>query len=227
MDRVSIELVYGRDGETYHGVLSVETPPEIVVQEKSRRFEGYTFPRMMSGLAGLIRAHDECVVTLARLEVPESEYVMDAGTVDMLRTDPAAAISSMSHESRVVYVRDPGKQPAPPPRLLRAGHDTLAEAFGDHVYCIVNQRGQFECLGCGRWSTVTPTSMVCSNCELRMYGTTCGGSKWFRVRTADVLGKAHARYYLPRIWNPSGGWIKHDDLSMLFLSFTEERDNVQ
>ena len=222
MTKAEIKLSYGHNGETYSGeyVVSTGNPPD-----SKRSFVNYFFPRMMSNLATYVRDHDECTVVLSRLEVEDSEYILDEGTVELLRRDPAAAIQSMMHEDRVIYIRDSAKSSGPPPVLLRAGHDTLAAAFGDTVYCKVNPLGKFECVGCGRWSIVTPTSMPCTVCGLRLYGSTCG-SDWFCVKTTDLLARRLGRYYLPRLWNPRG-WISHDELHAMYKDFNKERRDAE
>ena len=221
MSRADIRLKYGRVGHEYHGVLGVTV--DGVLSETD--FEGHTFARMLSSVATHVRLHDEATVELSRLELPGSDYLMDAGTVDLLRKDPAAAISAMTHEDRTVVIRD-RKSSDPPRGLLRAGHDTVAASFGDNVYMSVSDLGRFECPGCGRWSPVmTHVSAACDGtaCRLKIFGNT-HGTAWFSTSTELLLSRGLTRYYLPRPWNPSGGWISHEDLRTMFEAFKKERE---
>jgi hypothetical protein len=225
--RASIKLEYGRAGETYHGSYQVKNREDgegLLLVESIDPFSGYTFARMMSVLARHIRECSEVDVVLARHEAKGSEYKLDADTVELLRADPAAAISSMTHEDRTVMVRD-RKSSRPPLGLLRAGHDTVAAAFGDELYVSVNDLGRFECPGCGRWSPVmTHVSAACDNnvCRLKIAGRT-HGTTWFSTSTESLLNKGLSRYCLPRPWNPSG-WIRREDLRAMFEAYKKERD---
>lgn len=228
MTKADIRLEYGRSGETYHGSFIVEgreDSPGLLLVKSIDPFSDYTFARMMSALARNIRKCSDVDVVLARLEVKGSEYKLDAGTVELLRTDPAAAIRSMMHEDRTVIIRS-SKSNRPPPGLLRAGHDTVAAAFGDDTYVSINDLGRFECPGCGRWSPCTThVSAACDNreCSLTLTGTSHGG-RWFAVSTAQLVAKKKPRYYVPRAWNPSGGWISNEDLSKMLEDYSKERD---
>lgn len=219
MDKVEIKLKYRRVGELYQG--SLHTNSSAV------DFEGITFARMMSNLAAQIRMHDSVTVELSRAELPNSEYRMDAETVELLRVDPAAAIRSMTHEDRTVHVKRV-RSVTPPAGLLRAGHDTVAATFGDFVYAAVSATGRIECPGCGRWAQRSgDVKLQCPNadCQLEVVGVH-HGERWYAVPTALLVEKGSRRFYLPRAWNPSGGWISHKDLSKLFRDFIKERDDA-
>lgn len=220
--KAEIRLSYGRSGETYHGSFYVMVYPTRGYLNRLS-FDSYTFPRMMSKLAQFVREYEETEVVLERLEIKGSSYRLDAETVSQLRTDPASAISHMMPDSRVVVIRDPAKhRMTPPSGLLRAGHDTVAAAFGDSVYCASNEAGRIECPACGRWAMVAGK---CTNdtCQVQVPGTVSGMS-WFITATQDLLQLNLKRYYLPRSWNPSRGWISHEELTELHEAFKEERE---
>lgn len=222
--KADIRLVYGRVGELCDGKIWSQVYPTrgmMLVLE----FKGFTFPRMMSRLAETIREYDEVTVMLSRTEITGSNYRLDEATINLLKTDPAAAISQMMPESRLIVIRDEMRPSTRPPLgLLRAGHDTIAASFGDHLYCEVDSQGRVECPGCGRWTQVTSTQLQCMNkrCSIHIKGEV-SGSTWFIVATQDVLSMNLPRYYFPRTWNPKGGWITHEALQHLFTTFQEER----
>jgi hypothetical protein len=127
-------------------------------------FWGRSFAQMMSKLAKRLRESEEgTTVHLTRLET-DKEIKLDKATVELLRTDPAAAIRMMHVPDRTVVVRDPvsGKEYGEPlvrrvmRSQLRAGHDTLADAFGERVYC--RRKGnRVEDPVTGRWSKLCRT----------------------------------------------------------------------
>lgn len=223
--KAEIRLSYGRVGELYDGNIWVQVYPTRGFLSRLE-FERYSFPRMMSKLAEIIREYEEVTVNLSRTEVNGSTYKLDAETVDMLRTDPAAAISHMMPDHRVVMIRNEMKpNTSPPSGLLRAGHDTIADAFGDSTYCTINQEGKVECPGCGRWSPVSTRWLTCANksCGLRVPGVMTGKT-WFVISTEALLQTNLSRYYLPRSWNPQHGWISQADLKSMFDTFQKERE---
>lgn len=220
-----IKLSYGRVGELYDGSIWVQVYPTRGFLSRFE-FEGYSFPRMMSKLAEFIREYEETTVVLTRTEANGSHYRLDAETVDLLRTDPAAAISHMMPESRLVVIRNEMKTTSQPPSgLLRAGHETIAASFGDELYCEVNQAGKIECPGCGRWTPVTSKWLSCTSprCAVRVRGIMTGKS-WFVVSTETMLSLKLSRYYFPRNWNPKKGWISWDELNEMYETFKKERE---
>jgi hypothetical protein len=218
----TIKLAYALAGDLYYGSFSFCIDGEDTKVE----FDQHTFPRMMSRLAQHLREQSEVTgVVLTRLELGQSEYTLDLDTVELLRKDPAAAISSMMHESRTVHIGR-HRSASSPPNLLRAGHDTVAAAFGDEVYLAIDNQGRHECPGCGRWSPRRTHGTVCCDkleCQLALSGVTHGG-RWFSAATQQLLDAHRPRYYLPRAWNPSGGWISYEDLNVLFRDYSKERD---
>ena len=219
-----IRLHFGRVGDLYSGQVLVTYGPTRGMFTRAE-FEGFSFPRMMAKLAEVIREHEQARVFMNRTEMNGSTYKLDDATVELLRKDPAAAISSMMPESRTVVIRDRSAFAVPPSRLLRVGHDTIAEAFGDAIYCVVDAKGQVECPGCGRWSEATANWLNCSNtsCAVRLPGKLTGMA-WFVIETTELLKLNHSKYYLPRSWNPKRGWIPHQELQSLFESFQQERE---
>lgn len=208
----NIHLAYGRRGEKYYG--SIKCPQETF------EFDDWDFERMVRRLANTVQEYVDVEVTMSRLEVRSSTYRVDAETVELLRTDPDAVIASMNHPRREVVVRE---REEPPRKLLRAGHDTLAEAFGDRLYCRVHE-GRVECPGCGRWRGMfTGTGIECRHCWFTASGK-LHGERWFSVSVDTLLNTGRTTYYLPRMWNGSGGWVEETDLREKYEAFKQERE---
>lgn len=233
MSKPDITLAYGREGTEYSGSIAINGQGEGGAIEF---FSGHTFPRMMSRLAKHIRDIGEVRVVLERTEVPDSTYILDEGTVELMRTDPAAAISSMTQEDRVVYVRDPAPVSEPGRRLLRTGHDTLAASFGDQVYVSV-RKGSVECPFCGRWAglncrttSTDQTILECCKCRQVYMGIVELTDTWCAIDIQTFINDKNqyhtwTRFYLPREWNPRG-WITREDLKKMYETFNQERENA-
>lgn len=156
---------------------------------------------------------------------------LEAAEIELIRTDPAAWIRSMTIPDRTVVISD--RKTA---STLRVGHDTLADAFGDKIY-LAKKDGLVECPGCGRWKgkvhTVVPgcISEYCSDCDLKLPGD--DHDKWMSVDTGILLTWSGGvgcvridRFFIPRKWNETGPWISRADLSEKYHEFIEEKDNV-
>lgn len=219
---------YGRnhDDDSFTGDIWLEAAPtrgRILLCT----FNRWTFSRMMSNLASEIRELKEVEVILSRTEKP-LDQVMDNSLVEQLRTDPAAAIQAMSPPHRVVK-RAP-KTEASAGSKLRAGHDTLADAFGDDVY-LQRRADDIECPGCGRWTLRIGDSYSSkehwAGCACGMGLIVCLEGKWAYSDTMLLLDQPFDRYFIPRKWNESGSWISHGDLKKKFEDFKQERDHVR
>lgn len=124
------------------------------------------------------------------------------------------------------------------PNPLPAGYDTLAEAFGDDVYCRMQRGGPTECPLCGRWGKWTKIDvegkhvdrLVCDDCGVEFKGvgipTSQGG--WFKIPVVQLFNCAEAlgvdRFFLPRSWNKDGPWISHADLQKKYDEFMKEKE---
>jgi hypothetical protein len=242
MGKANIMLEYGREGTTYHGMLRAEVAPTKGYALVAR-LEGLTFAQLMTRLARELRAqrewgNDVKHVELHRLELEGSVYAMAPSEIAQLIEDPAAAIRSMHEPDRTVVVRDLKKPTTAAERelvhpRLRAGHDTLADAFGDWTYLRMRSEQGVECPFCGRWTTVYcyfggPFEFLCGACSpsiaYTVYGEPVDG--WFKVKTSELLIYDVERYFLPRRWNKSGPWISHEELKQMYETFCKERDDA-
>lgn len=231
-----VVVAYKRVGETYEG--------EIFLRSEETRstgmpFEGKGYSWMMSRFAERLKDHPSYGAVMDVLSGQRFiRHRLDSRAVELLRTDPAAAISSMSHEPRTVIVRDEPAANASVKVELKVGHDTLADAFGDNVYLRLKD-DKIECPFDGRWKQY----------ELEEYGGATGFVRYETVELGDIsilpryenahwatvctsrlkwLGEQRGaqRYYLPRAWNESGGWISHADLEKKYNEYIKEKENV-
>jgi hypothetical protein len=251
-----IHLYYGMkntDPPTYYGNLwSKESGKD---KYKVSEFELVSFSQMMSRLAKRLRETDVADVYLHRFET-ESPLLLDPATVNLLRTDPAAAIRSMAPPGRVVHVRDKATVADEVSIKLRAGHDTLADAFGDWVYC-KRREGKVEDPFTGRWSELCRSEL--HRPLEQKYVTVYQGdvdrlrtidpehtgrlefpwyeaddANWARAKTADLiafgaLAGAHDKrgLFLPRRWNKSGPWITYGELEQMYRTYCREKEDAQ
>lgn len=230
MSRPRIKLSYGMDTETrlYDAWFDVTSGTEF---HKSELFER-TFSQVMTQLARFIRDFKGDVdVVLHRTEVKDSQYKLDEETVKLLNDDPAMAVRTMTVPDRIIYVRD--NRPERISSGLLTGHDVLANAFGDSIYCR-NCEGRIEDPVTGRWIEPMRSMRKLGLCvvydtkEGRIQELHCTGEEgWYRIKTEDLLRlKDVERYFLPRKWNKSGPWISHEDLKQMYETYCKERADV-
>jgi hypothetical protein len=222
----NIHLCYGLGNATglYHGQLFMKKDG---VCYACLHFQENRFAQMMSILARAVRSVDECEVFIYHYEAP-NEIRLDDATVDLLRKDPAAAIRSMQFPAQVVQVRDETVVPIG----LRSGHDTLADAFGDQIYCR-SIRVAVECPGCGRWmgpylkdTTQQDCYLLCGSCDLVLKGEYIN-ERWYAVAIEALLSLGLHKYYLPRLWNKAGPWISHGDLKQMYETYLKEKKDAE
>lgn len=232
--KAKLFMRYGRDkDDSYYGDVWVEMFPTRG-RMMQYDFKGHTFPRMMSRLASQIREYGHAEVQLSRLEKEGSEYWLDAGIVQLLKSDPALAIQSMTHPHRILERKDRKNISMSSSTLLRTGHTTLADAFGDWTY-IAMKGGLIECPSCGRWKSkiekvIVDDGAMCEHCGFIMLGDPHGNhlvdGKWFIVSTNYLLDQSNETFFIPRKWNTGGPVIKYDDLLRMYEKFKEDRANA-
>lgn len=134
-----------------------------------------------------------------------------------LRVDPVAFAKARSPGPVVVHVRDEVKPTDSVKFIVRAGHDTLADALGDELYIRIKD-GKLESPFDGRWKEelypwISPNKM---------------SENWAAIPTKTLLSVGEKqginRYYFPRMWNEPGPWISHENLKKKYDEFTKERE---
>jgi hypothetical protein len=199
-------------------------------------FNGLSFLRMMISLSTAIAAHPELRVFMSRLEQTEKFALeLDRDTTNLIRTDPIAATRALSEPHRRVLVRGSTLRDTQPPAVLmpeplRAGYDTLADAFGEDVYIRTRLKPDgdgsvllLESPFHGRWSMPYSTdgTLFLDIKRLVPIELTGAETRWATVRVEHLLRHTTPRFWLPRAWNP-GSWIFRADLETRLKKFRSE-----
>ncbi len=210
--------------------------------------EGLSYEQLMVDASRAAAAHPELDVFIQRLELkPPVAVQLPQDMAKLLREDPIRYIRGTRFDVPTAVV-EPQRSANVPivPRPLRAGVDTLADAFGEEVYVRVRLPGEgtfeAECPECGRWAGFAMQAatgmflIFCRKCcvkasvakmlpvdRLEPFPTAQISPRWAVLKTTTLLGRASARFYLPREWNTSGAWISHDDLEKKYEQYTQER----
>lgn len=229
MSKSEIEMTYGLQSNcNYHGAIWTKADPESQKNYEVNPFSDISFSQMIYMLAEELKRVGEAEVVLSRIEVADSNLVLGKEATELLRKDPEAAVNSMQYPDRVVVVSD--KDPVPIRQVLRAGHDSMADTFGDKVYCAYEKGKGIECPFCGRWAHFEQKRMAplvailkCGKCSEEYCGTYNFDGKWIILSTVFLLGLSQNRFYLPRQWNKPGPWILRKDLFEKYAVFNEER----
>lgn len=224
---IDLLVKYQRDGEFYSG--SIYSYGEL--QEE---FGNYTFAEKIRLVHQALQALPEVRLVFQRTDREGLLPVeLDAAMVSLIRSDPAKYIEAHTVPHRVVDLRKgtdrvsklAEKYEVPKHGAIRAGHDTLAAAFGDVVYLSMRKR-RVEHPVTGRWVgvTVLEHELQLPISEIVTLGDEldCG---WLVVRTEDLLKLQAVGYYLPRDWNEKGPWISRETLQMKFDQYKKDKQS--
>lgn len=233
MDRDYIVLTYSRS----HALVNDEHPlnGEITTSVsglmEETKFSNLTFLRMVLELSKVLKAHPELPVFIARAEHPNKFAVeLDESTRTLMRDDPLAAARALSEPQRTVMVRgahpkyEMGTTGYIMPEPVKAGYDTLADAFGALVYAKTRKTYQIESPISGRWTQLQRE--LATNKLVYIYidkqiEVVSYGDRWAAFNVEDLLAINAPRYWLPRAWN-TGSWISHDALKTKYEQFKKE-----
>lgn len=222
------------DEHFYDGHIDVLDAPESY----RAFFRKHRYSMMMSLFAKYAVEHPTAQLFMMALEqepIPEALEIEPA-LCHLLREDPVSFIRALSPPRRYVSLRDPVptsdrlvvEQKAIRQRPIRAGYETLADAFGETIYISVRV-DIAECPGCGRWSAYVHRDRVTCRCGFSVGGVFIDAqAMWFAV-SADELLQAEdkngllVRFFLPQRWNERGAWITRDDLIRKLKTFKEEK----
>jgi hypothetical protein len=190
-------------------------------------FESEEFSPMLYGFAKALQEHPDAQGVIQRTDRPGLvPYNLDAQTMDLFRTDPVAAVTSMStpygSPSKAVQ-RSKKERTQEPPASLRVGFDTLADAFGDELYSRLDSlASRVECPCCGIWNAFIE-EFVCKNpkCQQRLKPQVSG--RWAAFSTAALLATSSPRFYFPRAWNGYKPWVSREDLIAKYEQFQQEK----
>ena len=208
-------------------------------------FKGYAFRDMLKAVARVLSdapTEGEVSVAIQRTDREGlTPYALEASTVKLLREDPVAAIQAMEFPTQSPSLTVQRAREERAPRVvvpIRAGHDTLADAFGDVVYFKVREH-ELECPGCGFWGMyaspgllkdkerageVFKTAFMCpKKCHTRFIVTCMMG--WGFVQAEYLLKNTTlSSFYLPRAWNEGKPWVSRESLQQKYDAYKKEKE---
>jgi hypothetical protein len=213
-----IVVSYERHGTAYEGTI------------EGQAFSGKTFAQMMTLVHMRLVKLPKARLIMQRTERPGLMPVEVAPEdVELLRVDPVTYIRKHTVEPITVDMRGSRKgQHAlargerveiPKSSGIRAGHDTIAEAFGEVVYARM-RNNNVESPNDGRWVTLQTLESWLKAAPTEVVTPELG---WVGIRVADLLRTQNSRFYLPREWNPHRSWITKEQLIELLEQFEEEK----
>lgn len=216
---MDLRLEYKRDGEhLLTGELYLGDS-----EESFQEFEKRDFATMMTIVSNVLGVYPDSGVVVQRTDRPGIPPVrMEKDLVQQLRTDPARTIHELSPGARIIVIRDKAGPPKDSVRVvLKAGEETLAEAFGEEVYLRIS-RGKVEDPLTGRWVSISldGTKAFIGTLPIKQL------SDWVSVATESLLAAQAKRFYLPRRWNAGGPWITKEALQKRYQAYQEEKSNV-
>jgi len=223
MSDTVVVLSYKRDvGDTCTG--------DVRVGEVHVTFSQLRYRKMLQLLATFATPYNAKRVDIVRLERPELlPMQLDEATVALMKVDMVEFIHRLCFGNdqpvevdfkKVVEAKERQEKAVPMVAgVLLGGLATLAEAIGDEVYCVYKM-GEIECPLCGRWHEAHYRGGGCYGGPVPQYRLT---HTWAIVSVVHLLGLPVERYYFPREWNPSHGWISKKDLTELYRSSLQER----
>lgn len=233
-----IVLEYKRvDGDRCHGRIYQGNRTFVA-------FHSEGFRSMLREFASALQQDESARAVWKRTDRPGLvPYYLDAEVTELFRKDPVAAIESMcppSHSPLTTVQRVQEQRVQMVPISVRAGHDALADAFGEQVYLRLRERkGDLfvECPCCGIWASVsdnkpkTAKLSACINRKCRAFDLlpviTPVNGKWAAIGVEELLGMKSHRFYLPRAWNEGHSWISLNDLQLKWDEFNKEKESCR
>lgn len=230
--------------------VDMQSTGRILVRQESKErvffdFDQIDFEPMLYKFAEALQANPEAAGVMQRTDrAGLLPYALEDGIVELFRTDPIAAVKSMStpYGSPSGIVKRVRQEPTcttdlPYPYVgLRVGHNTMADAFGDNLSCRFDKtRDRVECPCCGIWNTRVTNGMSgkqfieCKNptCALRSkpFYFREQNDNWVAFSTFDLLATHSDRFYFPRPWNDGKAWISWEGLNNKYQQFVKEKES--
>lgn len=202
---------------------------DVVGGEKQGRypFTSKLYREAVKHLVEWARDNPEAVLLLLRLgQKPPIAAQLEPKLAMLLREDPVAFMRmmdpTMGRPQKLGISMGIKKEHsvAIKPNPLPAGHDTLADAFGDEVYIrrrhlASDEVALYESPITGRW---VPAG------EIGVW-TVGVNDAWGKVSVRNLLESTEtARFFLPRAWNKDGPWISAEDLRTKYDEFVKGRE---
>lgn len=216
-----VQLLYRREGKTdlFSGTIQSD--------QGDCPFSSATFNAILTLASEVLKAHPEHRLLFKREEAPYP-MVLPENIENLLRTDLPAAIEALTISPQRIVVGVPKMDKEP---VLRHGYDTLSDALGDRVYIKYRNPSpdsvQLEDPITGRWVTAMRTVPGVVAYNGMVYNLVVASMQlWCTVSLETLLNLGKTRYYLPRGWNPSGGWITYESLMQMFETYQKEKQDV-
>lgn len=219
----TINLLYWREGttETFSGTIYGVT--------RELHFTGSTLASMFGWVQYDLQQHPDYRLVMRRKEAAYP-MTLPAGLEELIRQDPAAAAAALSPPPQRVVVGRSVKTNQVRRVVLRTGHDTLADAFGQVVYVVARKSFpmKVESPITGRWSDTYEYKGLLYCHEVRIVSDVLAQKRWVTMQVEDLLATNSPRYYLPRSWNVLGfrGWIDHQTLAEMYAAYQQEKASV-
>lgn len=251
-----IILAFRRRPELTDGVHLVEGYFDLKVNTAKGRnhFEDNTFEEVIKAFSALAQDVPDAELFMMRLEQKPKPIAMhlDEQQATMLRENVEAFLRTISPPpQRVVIRKTDNIAVSATSAVFKAGHEALADAFGDEIYIRTRKwwkdersstpvwRGEIESVFDGRWKechTIVGINedgktISCPgdiyDCAISLATTFKKvNDNWAKVNVVQLLAigekREQKRYFLPRAWNTSGPWITHGDLKKKYLEFLKE-----
>lgn len=170
------------------------------------------------------------VAMYVREKHPDTLYFLRQDRPGLLPVDLGPEFLAFFKEDPVLGIRllcppdvTPKSIGARKPPIFMAGYDTLADSFGDQVYCKRNISGEVECPFCGRWCD-GHFVIHCARCISTIPAVFT--AHWALVEVSDLLMVDRPRYYLPRTWNTQGLWVSHEKLQQMYEQWLSKKEKI-
>lgn len=215
--------------------------------ELDSSFEDFEFSHMLKNFADMLRRYPDAGAIWHRTDRPGLiPYRLEEGVVTLFREDPVAAIASMcppqqaqSPSREIQRVREASPRIRMIAASVRAGYDTLADAFGGAVYAKMRARtngvSYVECPCCGIWALIHQMTgdpkictSICMNGRCQVFDKPlpfiAENDRWAGYPTSTLLATASRRFYLPRSWNNGRSWVSWLELNAKYTEYEKEKE---
>lgn len=192
-------------------------------------FDAITWVPMLSKFAKELQAYPQAAGVIQRTDREGLRGMrLNEAELMLFRTDPAAAIRSMTYLPLSVKMRT-GEEQVNVMQPFPASIDSLVETFGTVLYLRLYRDLEdyfVECPVRATWEPLRGTHIrLLGNLELEL-SLDYKDHGWAGVSARTLLDKRFPQYFLPRQWNKTGAWISWEDLHGMLTSFEKERESA-
>lgn len=211
----NLDIVYTRvaGGDDFVATIRYELVEPVSFQASYREMIGL--------LAVEANKYPDATIRFIRVHQGNQPIVVELSSADakLLREKAEVFTDATSFVSR--SVAGAKRSEVPQLRPLRAGHDTLADAFGEKLYCSTRDNS-VECPVCGRWHRIS-AQKITVGCVTGLLLSYEMRDNWAVASIEELLATQRTRYFLPRAWNTSGPWVSHENLQKKYDEYLKEK----